>query len=115
MITKVEIDETIDLLKVRPVHHNILVLVPTVENHTEGGIIKGDVVIKDEQELLMKEAFLHVIAVAADVTTIKVRDRVYCQGTITTFSPETVPEELDVAPAGYTIGNVLDMYVKMVL
>ena len=115
MITKEEIQETLDVLKVKPLHHNILVLVPIVEDTTESGIIKGDAIMEDEAEQLMKEAFLYVIAVAPDVTTIKVHDKVYCQGTITTFAPTTTPDELNVAPEGYTIGTVLDMYVKMVI
>jgi len=115
MITKAEFDETIDMLKVRPAHHNILVLVPTVSEETESGIIKGEASMQDEIDNLTKEAFLHVIAIADDVDTIKVGDRVYCQGTITTFSPEATPVELDVAPEGYTVGTVLDMYVKMII
>jgi len=112
-LTNEEIFETISDLNVVPMHHNILVLVPTVEDTTDSGIIKGDAALQDEQESLMKDAFLHVIAVADDVTTIKVGDKVFCQGTITTFKQEILPEELNVAPEGYTIGTVLDMYVKM--
>lgn len=112
-LTKYELEETITDLTVVPVHHNILVLVPIVEDETDSGIIKGEVLLQDEAEELMKDAFLHVIAVAEDVTTLAVGDRVFCQGTIITFKPDVLPEELNVAPEGYTIGTVLDMYVKL--
>lgn len=115
MITKAEFEETRELLKVRPAHHNILVLIPVIEDTTDSGIIKGDALVGDETNHLTKEAFLPVIAIADDVTTIKVGDRVYCQGTITTFAPNIMPVELDVAPEGYTIGSVPDMYVKMII
>jgi len=113
MLTKDEIDETIENLTVTPMHHSLLVLVPIVSESTDSGIIKGDSIMQDEQNALGKDAFLHVIAVASDVTTIDVGDKVYCQGTIITFAPEVLPAELDIAPTGYTIGSVIDMYVKM--
>ena len=111
MITQDEVKETVDSLQVKPMHRSILVLVPLVSETTESGIIKGDTIT--EEEAAAKKQFLEVIAVADDVETIAVGDKVFIQGTVTTFSPDAMPEELDVAPANYTIGSTLDMYVRM--
>jgi co-chaperonin GroES (HSP10) len=111
MLTKEEIAETKQMLQVKPMHHSILVLVPTVSDTTDSGIIKGDTLT--EEDAAAKQQFLEVIAVAEDVETIVVGDKVFIQGTITTFSPDILPPELDVAPEGYTVGSALDMYVRM--
>ena len=113
MITQLELDEVIDNLQVRPVHHGIMVLIPVVSETTDSGIIKGDTLMAEDES--NKDSFHTVIAVAEDVTTIKVGDKVFIQGTVTTFGEETMPPELDIAPAGYTIGFALDMYIKMVI
>jgi len=111
MITQDEIQETVATLKVKPMHRSILLLVPLISETTESGIIKGDTIT--EEEAAARKQFLEVIAVADDCETIKAGDKVFVQGTITTFAPEAMPEELDVAPEGYTIGSTLDMYVRM--
>jgi hypothetical protein len=111
MIAKEVLGEVQDNLTVKPINHSILVLVPLVSEITETGIIKGESIMREEENL--QEAFLTVVAVADDVEVVQPGDRVYIQGTVNTFSGEALPRELDIAPDGYTIGHTLDMYIKM--
>lgn len=112
MITVEELQETMDNLDVKPMHGNLLVVLPAISDTTDSGIIKGESNIEDEKGKM--EAFVAVVAVASDVEHIKPLDRVYSQGTITVFDKETIPDELDIAPFGYTIGLLPAPYVKMI-
>jgi len=109
MITKVEVLDIIDALKPVPMHDHLVVLVPGKNEKTAGGIIKPDAVIANEKI----EQFMIVLAVADDVDTIKVHDKVFIQGTVTVFAEDACPDELEIAPEGYRIGIVPRMYVKM--
>ena len=111
MITKDVINEVAASLQVTPMNHNILVLVPSVKETTDSGIIKGDQVIEEERK--KQDVFLHVIAVADDVESVVPGDRIFVQGNVYNFSDEMLPDELRVDIDGYTIGTTLDMYVKM--
>ena len=111
MIAQVELDEVIENLEVTPLNKGILLLVPSVSETTDSGIIKGEQVMQDEEN--SQELFLTVVKVADDVTSIKAGDKVYSQGQVLTFVPEILPKELDVAPEGYTIGLTFETFIKM--
>ena len=112
MITKAELQEVQDNLMAKPMNHSILILIPTIEEVTDTGIIKGDALMKEEEE--KQDAFLTVVAVADEMELdIQPGDRVYIQGTVNSFPEDQIPAELDVAPSGYAIGHTMEMYVKM--
>lgn len=112
MISTIELQEIIDNITVRPVNNSILVLIPKISDTTDSGIIKGEELIKEEEESL--ETFFTVIAKAPEVTDVEVGDRVFIQGNITTFNTETSPKEFDdICPDGYIIGHTMAMYVRM--
>ena len=112
MITLEEIRETKDNLIVHPFNGHLLVLLPSISDVTDSGIIKGESNMEEDKAKM--DAFMTVIAVAPDIEEIKVYDRVYSQGTVVVFDPDLLPEELDVAPDGYTIGLLPVPYVKMI-
>lgn len=112
MISIEEVKETRNNLIVHPYNGHLLVLLPAISDTTDSGIIKGESNMEDDKTKM--DAFMTVIGVAKDIEEIKVYDRVYSQGTVVVFDPDLLPEELDVAPDGYTIGLLPVPYVKMI-
>lgn len=115
MITQKELHIAIDKLDdVQLLHGQVMVLVPDVVDEE---IIDGDTAkVKEVPKEKGMITFFPVIKVASDINYIKLEDRVYPQGTVTTLKEEVLPEELkDIAPEGFMLGLTHATYIKIIL